>query len=471
MSELQELLQGAGEAKRLIFASEDFAGGYGRVVIGRVKRRRAMTATAMGGGTVVAVGAIAVGAANVPWGSSGVGASPSGSPSVVCTTTTPDAVVATAPNPPADASFAVVDNATGAVFFAGRVDVLPTAWNADGSVAPVERVTGLRAILTLPSGAEVALSDDDSASTGINVSPADATAVTVMPVEFYMADAASTISVIAEDGTVLGKAIHTSPDALAFFADGRLYALADSGDMTRSYVDSTGQHVHVTLVDDDPSGTHSQPTATPTVTCVTTTPDPSESQTQATSPFACGHKFDAPVHASDGLSISSQKWISSADAQNALLDEFGGQWPAGHPRPTGEVLTAQATLSATLPNGADPLLLQGGRSASDPVDDLARQADFATLSFFAGMTVVGVADGEVVATVPESSLTNKWLYYDAIPRGNDPLGLSVLDTSQALVACGDVKTWDDLYIVAAVGAGTSDGWDMAPVYAWAKVTS
>ena len=233
---------------------------------------------------------------------------------------------------------------------------------------------------------------------------------------------------------MLGKAIHTSPDALAFFADGRLYPLADSGDMTRSYVDSTGQHVHVTLVDNDPSGSDSQPTATPVVTCVTTTPDPSERQSAATSPFACGYKFDAPVHDSDGLSIASQKWISSTDAQNGVLDEFGGQWPASIPRPTAEVLTAHAVLSATMPNGTDPLRFQGGRDVSDPIDSLARQTDFATMSFFAGMTVVGVTDGEVVANVPESSSTTKWLYDDTIPRGNDPLGLSVLDASQALRA-------------------------------------
>lgn len=76
--DLQDLMHGAEDAKRRAFASEDFAGGYGRSVIGRVKRRRAASATAMGGGTVVAVGALAVGASTVPWGTFVLGASPAG---------------------------------------------------------------------------------------------------------------------------------------------------------------------------------------------------------------------------------------------------------------------------------------------------------------------------------------------------------------------------------------------------------
>ncbi len=71
----------------------------------------------------------------------------------------------------------------------------------------------------------------------------------------------------------------------------------------------------------------------------------------------------------------------------------------------GDVLTAHATLTAKMPNGTDPLRFQGGRDVSDPIVSLARQTDFQTMSFFAGMTVVGVTDGEVVANVPESSLT------------------------------------------------------------------
>ena len=89
MSDLKDLLQSAGEAKRQLFASEDFAVGYGRSVVSRVKRRRVASATAMGGGTVVAVGALAVAVTHVPFASLGLAAS---GHAVICTTTTPDAV-------------------------------------------------------------------------------------------------------------------------------------------------------------------------------------------------------------------------------------------------------------------------------------------------------------------------------------------------------------------------------------------
>ena len=137
MSDLKDLLQGAGEAKRQLFASEDFAGGYGRSVVSRVKRRRVASATAMGGGTAVAVGAIAFGASNVPWGNFVMGASPVGSPSVLCTTTTPDAVAASSSSAPSkDPDLSVMEVSHG---------------TADGRVGSCSRTMARRSAASSPT--------------------------------------------------------------------------------------------------------------------------------------------------------------------------------------------------------------------------------------------------------------------------------------------------------------------------------
>ena len=58
MSELKDMLQGVAAAKERGFADEDFAGGYGRVVTGRVKRRRAATSVGVGGASVLSASAL-----------------------------------------------------------------------------------------------------------------------------------------------------------------------------------------------------------------------------------------------------------------------------------------------------------------------------------------------------------------------------------------------------------------------------
>ena len=64
MSDFRELMSAEMDDAAAGFAAEDFAGGYGRGVVGRVRRRRTARAVGVGGVSAVAVGALAVGAMN-----------------------------------------------------------------------------------------------------------------------------------------------------------------------------------------------------------------------------------------------------------------------------------------------------------------------------------------------------------------------------------------------------------------------
>ena len=97
MNPLHERLGAALDGDAARYNGDDFADARLGSVLGSVKRRRAARAAGVSSVSLVGAGALAVGAANVPWGSFVLGASPAGSPSVVCTTSTPDAVAAVAP--------------------------------------------------------------------------------------------------------------------------------------------------------------------------------------------------------------------------------------------------------------------------------------------------------------------------------------------------------------------------------------
>lgn len=61
MSDFRDLMLAQMDDAAAGFAADDFAGGYGRGVVGRVRRRRTVRAVGVGGVSAVAVGALAVG--------------------------------------------------------------------------------------------------------------------------------------------------------------------------------------------------------------------------------------------------------------------------------------------------------------------------------------------------------------------------------------------------------------------------
>lgn len=91
MSALHGRLQAAMEQDRTRFSGEEFASARLGTVAGSVKRRRAVRSAGVGGASVVGASALAAGVINVPWSGLGSGVAPGAAPSVICTTTTPDA--------------------------------------------------------------------------------------------------------------------------------------------------------------------------------------------------------------------------------------------------------------------------------------------------------------------------------------------------------------------------------------------
>ncbi len=65
MSDFRDLMLTQMDDAAAGFAAEDFAAGYGRGVVGRVRRRRTVRAVSVGGVSAVAVGVLAVGAAQL----------------------------------------------------------------------------------------------------------------------------------------------------------------------------------------------------------------------------------------------------------------------------------------------------------------------------------------------------------------------------------------------------------------------
>ena len=489
--ELGDLLKGAAESKRQGFASEDFAGGYGRSVIGRVKRRRAVTATAMGGGTVVAVGAIAAGAASVPWSSFVLGADPASSPSVVCTTTTPDAVDGFA----GSATRVLIDLGTASALFIGPVDGLARAWHPDGSAVNLMPSGDHAWDLTLPSGELVTLETGPDGSQ-FNIVATHGAAVSVLNVDEFLGKSASSLGVIAEDGAVLGRAIHISDSQLALVLEGTLYPLAPGNGLEYTYVDRAGESVTVTLVDSDSVAGNPEPAATATVTCVTTTPEPSESASPVPSPsgssspsaspsaspsevtaavgspFYCGTGISGDEYGSDVFGVSQVSWVSAADANAAAAPYNVADGSPWHAQGNADVL--RVVVSGSWFSSADIQNLGGGAGSGDPTE-FANSANYPQASedsVVEGLTFVAVQDGVVVATLPRTDTEpnpHVFVTTDEVPAIN-PVGY-LLNPDDAWTSCdGETLENDwDLYAVAGATLRHSDGKVDQPMYAWKKI--
>jgi len=373
MSDLKELLQIAGEAKRQLFASEDFAGGYGRCVIGRVKRRRAVSATAMSGGTVVAVGALAFGGSNLPWGSFVLGAAPGNSPSAVCTTTTPSPLAASAKDAPAGATRAFIDNTTGDVAFGGELDGLPTIWY-NGQVVSSSIDSGFPPSWTFPSGAGF----EFFAPAGYHSSPESD--VSSLPISDYLrqiAGSPSPVPVVA--------CVTTTPEPSA----------------STSPLPSATPSVH--------SSVSPAPTPTPTLPVAT-----------ANSPFQCGYTLPTDEH------WSSHLGVRIFSLQTATL--HGGVWNR-----INEVLAETGGASGTWPQFEAALT---GDSAENATIDNTSVDDPSNGGHLYGLSFVAVRDGVVVGTVEPSAegTTPRVIYYKSPDSGtlfgflmsNDPTGMDAL---------------------------------------------
>jgi len=416
-SDLRELIHGGAEAKRHLFASENFAGDYGRSVIGRVKRRRAVTATAMGGGTVVAVGAIAVGGWQLTGAGFGFGM-PGSAPAVVCTTT-----AAAPPSASADNAISLlsVPSPSGSVIWAVAI----------GSEDPPNIV------------ANIALDLETHEVTG---SIPDGNSLVLTP------DTEGVYAVQFSDGNRLTFAVEAEELVL------KSSSLEPTGAPTVTCVTTTPE----------PTGS-SSPTSSP-VPSPSLSPEPSTTAALVRSPFACGFEFPSEEDG-DEMAIVEVETLTAEEAIAELSSQWGGDWDAiGVDRPTGDVLYVRAEPDARNPEVIRAAGFGGSVGWRDPVLELTGLSSSDGRVAAQAAAFVGVADRRVVATLAVSaSIPGVPYLVSVIPdssSGHSPA--TYLLDKQALVPCTDGATWDELYAVGGMVAEEMDD-ITGPYYAWKKV--
>jgi hypothetical protein len=349
--DLGNLLTGEmGEAASR-FAYDDFAEAYGRRVAGRVRRRRAVRAAGVGGGTMLTAGALVVGATHMPWGALGAAPGVGGSD---CVTESPldSVLIVTGLFGGGDErpdEIVVTDPTTGGVRMTGvaKADGTWGFWDVAGN--PVEATPG-------PDGVYV-----------VRMSGASADVVMSMPSDGWWPS--------------------DPPAAGSFEYD----VLVPEGDAAPSASDDCYT----------PSPT---PSPTPSVA-----PSPSHDPVLITelrgylrakdvaSPFQCGFTFPTESGGTDGLAITAR--TASADEVRAEFERRFGNEPLT--TYAGDAAGVWATASG-MPLTAS--VYRKGLSVLDPLgtagfNNVLEGVPGAAQVVAHGMSFVGVRDGMVVATV------------------------------------------------------------------------
>jgi len=154
--DLGNLLTGElGEAEAR-FAHDDFAGDYGQRIAGRVRRRRAVRAAGVGGGTMLTAGALVLGATQMPWGTlgaePGVGGSDCATPWPSLGAPTYSVVIDT--DQASLMNLSIMDASTGTLIVGGTRQAGGTYLFTDGYGDPLKAVQGEAGLYTvaLPAG-------------------------------------------------------------------------------------------------------------------------------------------------------------------------------------------------------------------------------------------------------------------------------------------------------------------------------
>lgn len=424
--DLGNLLTGEmGEAESR-FASDDFAEAYGRRVAGRVRRRRAVRAVGVGGGTMLTAGALVVGATHMPWGvlgaASGVGGSdcvtPSPSRGAFTYTVTSD----TSQGPLNE--FVYTDNATGKVLLSGVQQPDGTYVFTDGEGNSVPSTPG--------SGGGYMVELTSSPAT-----PASSTWFAVFP------DAAGS---------------GTTRFSLPSVVDSVSPAPSPSDDCYT------------------PSPT---PSAVPSLSLdpvLMTDPSGYIKREDVTSPFQCGFSFPTDSLKTDGLWIDGAQWMDGAEAAAAIRGGFADD-PSQAPdigNPTGPVPVVTVHFAGAITDSGLAVAFGTAEPSLDriPADPMDSATDWVASE---GTTYVGVVDGRVVATgtVPVDGSRNAppvYTNWGGFPE--DGARLYLLDETAALTSC-DANPVDfaqiDLVAVAGLIVKHPDGTVVGPTYAWMPV--
>jgi hypothetical protein len=507
------------------FSGAAFADAQFGAVKGRIARRRAARSAGVGGASVLGVGALAVGAAQVPWGGLVFG-TPGSSVSVVCTTATPDAVAGVGVEVPDGAIFAVTDTASGTSYFVGARYAdpgdagsgVPMAWSLAGVQLPLTLDGDHIGTLALPSGATVEV----NTLTG-GVTPSDAGAVTITPVDDYVDQAtpepsAPTLVVFQAAGTSASFApdSETSPDAVTQSSDGARAGVTWVIESEDGTVAGTAYLNGTTLVVDTPDGRRQhaekqsdgayhvtidghdylwsfpdadtvvitasdvaagegiiasqEPGASPDVTCVTTTPEPSDSASPVVSPSA---KVRRP---SESPTPSASDEVAGSPFQCGFefaSDEFGTD---------ALRIFGSATTDSAIRNVFEQWY--GEQAPTTEVPDSGALAYHASVEYDVtgyaagvldparvvesdkafGIAFVAVSDGVVVGTIsPESDGATYGMVEDR--DGLDGPAEGFMWDLGALSPCG-VASVDGADIYAIAGAKDGD----VVEYSWVKVS-
>lgn len=377
--DLGNLLTGEmGEAESR-FANDDFAAAYGSRVLGRVRRRRAVRAAGVGGGTMLTAGALVVGATHMPWGALGAAPGMGGSD---CVTSSPSADVVTyTVSPPSSdgrvAEMTVTDPATGGVRLRGilQSDGTWRVTDADGNPVEASPVPGGGYVVSI-----------DGASLGIEWPDGGATAVSSDP----SADGSFTYTVPAPDGAAGPSA---SDDCYT------------------------------------PSPTPSVVPSVSTEVLASVDPSPAAKPEDVTSPFQCGFVMDGLGQGSSQVAIADTTWVDPA-TYNATLKE---RW--AHTADLPLELGSASIPTVRVRVDPDATARWGsGFGIGEPTDAMASSEDGAPV-VESGASFVMVRDGVVVGTidaVTQAKDQHVGFWHDAATNTQE---LTLVNASNAFTAC------------------------------------
>lgn len=522
MSDFRDLMHAQMDDAAAGFAGEDFAGGYGRGVVGRVRRRRTVRAVGVGGVSAVAVGALAVGSTQLLGGTG----QPAGGASVRCVPVENDLgsamwqgdvplVLLSSFGDGVSVSL-TADALT--VSLPGKTDAEQVVEVRDQQLVGPDGVTDGPVVVTFASG-EQAVVDLDWTNDRVQVAFGRGTEPTSTASGGLPAGAGDLLLPGEAEGQYHGLDLSGGNDVRWLLYD-------DVRQQVQAMIEITGDQATVTFRD---GATQSFPTgddgiATFTWAGVTTvsldpeaisdallwgpdvkapvdqtitgsllcnvlatgpdasaqpSPSPSESATAAedvtdpayASPFQCGFEFSTPESGTEELGIGVR--TASVGEIRAEFDRrFGNQPPTvdvgtdagvwatvtGMPGGTGEILGALSVL--------DPRTTDGNVSVSVNFPD-TEPGNYQIIP--EGISFVGVRGGVVVARVePGYDGATPGVVLDSDGLRVDPAAF-LLDV-HALTACDAVTVSPDSFAVYVVA-----GYDTAPLtagnttYAWKEV--
>lgn len=428
--DLGNLLTGEmGEAESR-FAHDDFAEAYGRRVAGRVRRRRAVRAAGVGGGTMLTAGALVVGATHMPWGAlgaaSGVGGSDCVTPSPSVGAPTYSVTIDT--DQGSLANFDIMYPATGETILNGARQTDGTYLFTDGHDDPLSAVPGSAGFYSveLPSG------------------------VTSLEATTTLAYRSSTVETNYLRVHV-PELVMVSTD-LTRRATGDCYTPSPTPSPTPSIAPSLSLD---TVLMPDPS--------------LAAKPD----NVIGDSPFECGFEFPTESGGTEDLWIDGLTSVDGPAVEAAIRSGFADPAAVSIVTPVGPVPVVSVHFAVAADKGG----LRAMLGTNDPsIGTIKTDLAGTTTDTLAseGATFVGTVNGRVVAKLAmpaEGSATAAPIFTDWRAPGDASL-MYLLDQGAALTSC-DANPVDfssiDLFAVAGLVVMHSDGAVNGPTYAWLPV--